>query len=97
MRLTNKNGQLKNKIEELIKYSIDSSTKIEFNSKYATLLLKVVYYEYSEYSKELTIFNNGSNGGGFINLDLTKTHELIEDNKYITLKCKDYTIKIIKE
>ncbi|MGL6184689.1 MAG: hypothetical protein ACRC1T_04855 [Clostridium chrysemydis] len=93
MRLTNKNGQLRNKIEELIKYSMDSGTKIEFDSKYIHILISPI--DYTHYEKEMTIFNN--NGGGYINLDLTKTHELIEDNKYITLKCKDYTIKIIKE
>lgn len=93
MRLTNKNEKLRDKIVELIEYSKDSGTKIEFDSKYVHILINPI--DYTHYEKEITIFNN--NGGGYINLDLTKTHELIECDKYIALKCKDYTIKIIKE
>lgn len=92
MRLTNKNGWLRNKIEELIKYNIDSGTKIEFHSKYIYILIKPIYYKH--YEKEITIFNNNV---GYINLDLTRAYELIEGNTYITLKCKDYTIRMIKE
>lgn len=71
---------------------MDSGVKIEFDSKYIYILISPIYYKH--YEKEISIFNNN---GGYINLDLTKIYELIECNKYITLKCKDYTIKMIKE